>query len=176
VDLDRPSVDQPPLSPGRAARPAASPRGSGTRGVSPAGLGPLILVSGATGPVEGSQGQGRTARTALDAAAAWLARGAAGFWLRAGSRFGLACRGTVYLLVGYLAFRLALASHGRAGAWGERRRAVQAAVAPAWGRDPLVLLVAGLAAYALTQLVEAVFRPAHASGTMGAWRQRAVSS
>ena len=47
---------------------------------------------------------------------------------------------------------------------------------PAWGRVPLVLLVAGLAAYALTQLVEAVFRPAHATGTMGAWRQRAVSS
>jgi hypothetical protein len=38
------------------------------------------------------------------------------------------------------------------------------------------LLVAGLGAYALTQLIEAVFRPAHATGTMGAWRQRAVSS
>jgi hypothetical protein len=38
------------------------------------------------------------------------------------------------------------------------------------------LLVAGLGAYALTQLIEAVFRPAHATGTMGQWRQRAVSS
>jgi hypothetical protein len=38
------------------------------------------------------------------------------------------------------------------------------------------LLVAGLGAYALTQLIEAVFRPAHATGTMGRWRQRAVSS
>ena len=76
----------------------------------------------------------------------------------------------------YLAFRLALASHGRAGAPASGAGAVQAAVAPAWGRVPLVLLVAGLAAYALTQLVEAVFRPAHATGTMGAWRQRAVSS
>jgi len=144
--------------------------------VSPAGPGPRILVSEATEPVEDSQGQGRTARTALDAAAAWLARGASGFWLRAGSRFGLACRGTVYLLVGYLAFRLALASHERAGAPASGAGAVQAAVAPAWGRVPLVLLVAGLAAYALTQLVEAVFRPAHATGPMGAWRQRAVSS
>jgi hypothetical protein len=71
---------------------------------------------------------------------------------------------------------LALASHGRAGAPASGAGAVQAAVAPAWGRVPLVLLVAGLAAYALTQLVEAVFRPAHATGTMGAWRQRAVSS
>jgi hypothetical protein len=144
--------------------------------VSPAGLGPRILVSEATGLVEDSQGQGRTARTGLDAAAAWMTRGASGFWLRAGSRFGLACRGTVYLLVGYLAFRLALASHGRAGAPASGTGAVQAAVASVWGRIPLVLLVAGLAAYALTQLVEAVFRPAHAIGTMGAWRQRAVSS
>ena len=135
-----------------------------------------ILVSEANGRVEDSQGQGRTARTALDAAAAWMARGASGIWLRAGSRFGLACRGTVYLLVGYLAFRLALASHGRDGAPASTAGAVQAAVAPAWGRIPLVLLVAGLAAYSLTQLVEAVFRPAHATGRMGTWRQRAVST
>jgi hypothetical protein len=38
------------------------------------------------------------------------------------------------------------------------------------------LLVAGLGAYALTQFIEAVFRPAHATGSMGRWRQRAVSS
>ena len=52
---------------------------------------------------------------------------------------------------------------------------MQEAVAPAWGRATLVLLVAGLAAYALTQLIEAVFRPSRATGAMGAWRQRAVS-
>jgi hypothetical protein len=120
--------------------------------------------------------QGRTARTALDAVAARMARGASGVWLRAGSRLGLCCRGTVYLLVGYLAFRLALAAHGRAGAPASSSGAVQAAVAPVWGRVSLVLLVAGLAAYALTQLLEAVFRPARAAGAMGRWRQRAVSS
>ena len=97
-------------------------------------------------------------------------------WLRAGSRLGLACRGTVYLLVGYLAFRLALAVHGRAGAPASSAGAVQAAVSPAWGRIPLVLLVAGLAAYALTQLLEAVFRPSRAETATGRWRQRAVSS
>ena len=37
-------------------------------------------------------------------------------WLRAVCRLGLLCRGTVYLLVGYLALRLALAAHGRTGA------------------------------------------------------------
>ena len=115
-------------------------------------------------------------RTALDAAAASMARGASGVWLRAGSRLGLACRGSVYLLVGYLAFRLALASHGRAAEPAGSAGAVQAAIAPSWGRVPLVLLVAGLAAYALTQLLEAVFRPARSDGPVGRWRQRAVSS
>ncbi len=105
-----------------------------------------------------------------------MARGASGVWLRAGSRLGLACRGTVYLLVGYLAFRLALAARGRAGAPASSAGAVQAAVAPAWGRIPLVLLVAGLGAYALTQLLEAVFRPARAESAAAGWRQRAVSS
>ena len=61
-----------------------------------------------------------------------------------------------------------------------RRTGVRARPRAAPGRCrrpiPLVLLVAGLGAYALTQLIEAVFRPAHATGTMGAWRQRAVSS
>jgi Domain of Unknown Function (DUF1206) len=126
--------------------------------------------------VNDSQAQGGTARTALDAAAVSMARGTSGIWLRAGSRLGLACRGAVYLLVGYLAFRLALASHGRTGAPASSAGAVQAAVAAAWGRIPLVLLVAGLAAYALTQLLEAVFRAARATSTMGRWRQRAVSS
>jgi len=105
-----------------------------------------------------------------------MTRGAPGMWLRAVSRLGLACRGTVYLLVGYLAFRLALAAHGRSGSPASSAGAVQAAGAPAWGRVPLVLLIAGLGAYALTQLIEAVFRPSHATGTMGRWRQRAVSS
>ena len=121
-------------------------------------------------------GRGMTAGTALDAAALSLARGASGVWLRAGSRLGLACRGTVYLLVGYLAFRLALAVHGRTGAPASSAGAVQAAVSPAWGRIPLVVLVAGLAAYALTQLLEAVFRPSRAESATGRWRQRAVSS
>ena len=103
-----------------------------------------------------------------------MARGASGVWLRAVCRLGLLCRSTVYLLVGYLALRLALAAHGRTGAPASSAGAVQAA--DVWGRVPLVLLVAGLGAYALTQLIEAVFRPAHATGTMGRWRQRAVSS
>jgi Domain of Unknown Function (DUF1206) len=149
---------------------------AGISGRCPAGplgrAGAYWLVE-ANGPVNDSRERGRTA---LDAAAASIARGASGVWLRAGSRLGLACRGTVYLVVGYLAFRLAVAGHGRAGEPASSAGAVQAAIAPAWGRLPLVLLVAGLAAYALTQLLEAVFRPARADGPAGRWRQRAVSS
>ena len=74
-------------------------------------------------------GRGRTAGTSLDAVALFMARGASGVWLRAGSRLGLVCRGTVYLLVGYLAFRLALAAHGRAGEPASSAGAVQAAIA-----------------------------------------------
>jgi hypothetical protein len=105
-----------------------------------------------------------------------MARGASGVWLRVGSRLGLVCRGTVYLLVGYLAFRLALGARERTGAPASAAGAVQETVAPAWGRVPLVLLVAGLGAYALTQLLEAVFRPSHAKSSADRWRQRAVSS
>src|SRR5512140_3557523 len=118
---------------------------------------------------------GGTAGTSLHAAALSMARGASGVWLRAVCRLGLVCRGTVYLLVGYLALRLALAAHGRRGAPASGAGAVQAVSEPSWGRGLLVLLVAGLGAYALTQLIEAVFRPSHAAGTIGRWRQRAVS-
>jgi hypothetical protein len=122
------------------------------------------------------QEQGRTAITSLEAAALSLARGTSGVWLRSVSRLGLICRGMVYLLVGYLALRLALAVHGRTGAPASSAGAVQEAVAHAWGGVPLMLLVAGLGAYALSQLIEAVFRPSRATGKLGSWRQRVVSS
>ena len=79
-----------------------------------------------------SRRPGRAAGTLLDAAALFLARGASGVWLRAVSRLGLVCRGTVYLLVGYLALRLALATHGRSAAPASSAGAVQAVTA-AWG-------------------------------------------
>lgn len=116
------------------------------------------------------------AGTSLDAAALSMADGIYGRWLRAVSRFGLACRGTVYLLVGYLALRLAFGALGRLGTPASSAGAVQVAAPHAWGHVSLGLLAAGLGAYALTQLVEAVFRPAYAQSMIGAWRQRAVSS
>ncbi len=138
-------------------------------------VGGRILLVKARRPLRNIDGPGGTSGSSPDAAALSVARGASGVWLRVVSRLGLVCRGTVYLLVGYLAFRLALATHGRTGAPASSAGAVQQAAAYAWGRVSLVLLVVGLGAYALTQLVEAVYRPAHADSTIGRWRQRAVS-
>ena len=107
--------------------------------------------------MKGSQAQGRPARTALDAAAASMARGASGFWLRAGSRLGLAAaaRCTCWSATSPSAWRWPPPGERRAG---EQRRSRAGGRGSCWGRIPLVLLVAGLAAYALTQLLEAVFR------------------
>ncbi|HEY2174878.1 MAG TPA: DUF1206 domain-containing protein [Mycobacteriales bacterium] len=119
---------------------------------------------------------GKTAGTTLEAAALALTRGDSGVWLRAVTRLGLIARAIVYLLVGYLALRIALAEGGRTGSPASSAGAVQAAAGHSWGRLALLLLAAGLGAYALTQLVEAVFRPSHARSAFNRWRQRAVSS
>jgi hypothetical protein len=112
----------------------------------------------------------------LAAAAEVIAAGASGRWLRALSQFGLCARGVVYLLVGYLTFRLAFAVHGRIDEPASGTGAVQEAARHSWGLLALLLLAAGFAGYALTQLVEAVFRPQHARGALNRWRQRVVST
>ena len=121
-------------------------------------------------------GQGRTAGDATGRRGRIYSAGRVWCVAARVSRLGLASRGTVYLLVGSLALRLAFAADKGTAAPASSAGAVQEAIAPAWGRATLVLLIAGLAAYALTQLIEAVFRPSRATGAMGAWRQRAVSS
>jgi hypothetical protein len=105
-----------------------------------------------------------------------IAAGTSGRWLRAVSRFGLVSRAAVYLLVAYLALRLALAIHGRASEPVSGAGAVQEAARHTWGQASLVLLAVGFAGYALTQLVEAIFRPRHAASRFSRWRQRALST
>jgi Domain of Unknown Function (DUF1206) len=104
------------------------------------------------------------------------ASGISGVVLRIVLRLGLASRAAVYLLVGYLALRLAVSPGPRLSDPASASGAVQQAAAQSWGRATLVLLAAGFAAYALLQLIEAVFRPAFAKGSMRAWHQRAVST
>jgi hypothetical protein len=121
-----------------------------------------------TGPQHTPSSDGTTAAQAI-------ATGATGRWLRAVSRFGLVSRAAVYLLVGYLSLRLALDAHGRAAEPVSGTGAVEEVARHTWGQASLVLLVAGFAGYALTQLVEAIFRPGHAGTAINRWRQRVVS-
>jgi hypothetical protein len=102
-----------------------------SRGAASLAAAPRAYCLAEASPLRNIHRRGRTAGTSLDAAARFLARGASGVWLRAVSRLGLLCRGAVYLLVGYLALRLALAAHGRTGAPASSAGAVQAA--GAWG-------------------------------------------
>jgi hypothetical protein len=115
-------------------------------------------------------------RTRLTAAGEAIAAGTSGRWLRAVSQFGLVSRATVYLLVGYLTMRLALAVHGRTAEPASGTGAVQEAARHSLGQAPLVFLAAGFASYALTQLVEAIFRPRHAGHAVHRWRQRVTST
>jgi hypothetical protein len=121
-------------------------------------------------------GRKDTPSAGLTAAGEAIAAGITGRWLRAVSQFGLISRAAVYLLVGYLGLRLALAVHGRAAEPVSGAGAVQEAARHSWGQASLLLLAAGFAGYALTQLVEAIFRPRHAGSRFGRWRQRALST
>src|SRR6478672_5316931 len=114
--------------------------------------------------------------TGLAAVAETIAAGTTGRWLRAVSQFGLVSRAAVYLLIGYLALRLALAIRGRAAEPASGAGALQEAARHSWGEASLLLLAVGFAGYALTQLVEAIFRPRHASSRFSRWRQRALST
>jgi hypothetical protein len=112
----------------------------------------------------------------LSAVAASITAGAPGRWLRALTQWGLVSRALVYLLLGYLALRIALAAvGGRTAEPASSAGAVQEAARQTWGQVTLLLLAAGFACYALNQLVEAVFRPGRAGSRMNRWRMRAVS-
>jgi Domain of Unknown Function (DUF1206) len=117
-----------------------------------------------------------TPQSRLTAAGEAIAAGTTGRWLRAVSQFGLVSRAAVYLLVGYLSLRLAFAVHGRTSEPASGTGAVQEAARHSLGQVPLLLLAGGFACYALTQLLEAIFRPPHASSAIHRWRQRVAST
>lgn len=77
-------------------------------------------------------------------------------WVPALARFGYAAKGMVYLLVGYVAARAALAAGTPLGASGALRGLVED------GGHVIVLLIAlGLAAHVLWRAVQAVLDPEH---------------
>jgi hypothetical protein len=75
-----------------------------------------------------------------------------------------------------LALRLAAVENGDGDEPASTAGAVHQLAVQPWGRAVLAVLSVGLAAYAVTQLVEAVFRFLHAKGKLGRWQQRVVSS
>jgi len=137
---------------------------------------PAVDYGAGTRRMQDQTGPADTSETGLTVAEEAIAAGTIGRWLRAVSKFGLVCRAAVYLLVGYLTLRLAFAAGGRTVEPASGTGALQEAALAPWGQVALLLLAAGFAGYALTQLVEAIFRPAHADSRIDRWRQRAVST
>ena len=72
------------------------------------------------------------------------------------ARIGLATRGFLHVLVGWLAFRLALGDHGRRA---DQEGALATLVRQPFGRFLVLALAAGFLAYAGWRLVEAVLDP-----------------
>ena len=122
----------------------------------------------------------QTARTARDRAEETAGAAAGSRWVGVLSRLGLACRGAVYVLVGYLAARIAMHAAGApetsTNQPADARGALQQVAGSPLGPLPLVLLAVGLAGYALSQLVEAVFRARENDGPAGRWSQRLISA
>lgn len=111
----------------------------------------------------------------LQSAARTMAAGTSGKWLRGVSQLGLISRGVVYLLVGWLSWRLALVGHGHDAQSASSNGAVAEVAGHSWGVVALLVLAAGFASYALTQLVELIFRPNQDSHPIHQWHQRLVS-
>ncbi|MGW2398189.1 DUF1206 domain-containing protein [Kitasatospora sp. NPDC001664] len=75
-------------------------------------------------------------------------------WVRASGRAGFVARGTVYLLVGYLALRIAFGGDGSEEA--DRQGALQHVSEQPFGRAALWLLAAGFACMTLWRAMEAL--------------------
>lgn len=96
------------------------------------------------------------------------------------SRWGLACRGVVYVLVGYLAARIAVGAAGAPSAGPDQpadaQGAVQELAGSPFGRVTLWFLAVGLTGYAISQLVEVLYRGREKESFAGRWSQRLVSA
>ena len=79
---------------------------------------------------------------------------ATGRWMTALARFGYACKGVVYLLIGIFAVRLALGDGGKAP---DNTAAIQAIYDQPFGKVLLSILTIGLCGFALWSLIQALF-------------------
>ena len=83
-----------------------------------------------------------------------VAKRGASTWVRTAGRIGIASRGVIYLLLGYLAFDIA--RHGHAPTQTSSTGALQEVQARAGGKLVLVVLAIGLGCYAAWRLFDAV--------------------
>lgn len=95
----------------------------------------------------------RVVRTREESARAVGVRG--GDWVERFARFGLASRGVVYMIMGWIALRAALGSGEATGASG----AIRSLVDEPLGRVLIGLIALGLAAYALWRAYAALANP-----------------
>lgn len=98
-------------------------------------------------------------------------------WLRRGLRVGLAARGVVYLVLGYLVARIALGAltGPSTGHTASAPGVAQAIAQQRGGQAVLVLLAVGLLLYALFSLVDALLHHDREAPAARRWGDRALS-
>ena len=96
----------------------------------------------------------RSATEGFDDVGASIREGAteASPWIEGLGRFGYAAKGTVYLIVGWLAVQAAL---GQGGQMTDQQGALSHIAEAPFGRSLLVVLAVGLVGYAVWQIVRA---------------------
>src|SRR5512135_3671617 len=87
-----------------------------------------------------------------------LSHAAANPWVERLARFGYLMRGVVYATIGVLALQLALGTGGKATT---QSGAIALLGSQPFGKILLILMVVGLASYALWGFVRAIFDPLH---------------
>jgi hypothetical protein len=75
-------------------------------------------------------------------------------WLQTLTRIGFACKGTVYFLIGTLALMMAI---GEGGETTDQRGVLRRIAEQPFGEFALVIIAAGLAAYAIWRVLSAIF-------------------
>jgi hypothetical protein len=85
-------------------------------------------------------------------------RAANGRWVEAAGRAGLAAKGGIYLIVGFLALQIPL---GLGGQPADRQGALQSLAGTGLGKATLIALAIGFAGYALWRIVQAAFDRDH---------------